>query len=126
MEIREQLLRAGQKAQARVGDYRETFIGLARKGALQAADGVTAVRTPVRIVADAGKRVNDVSHRYFAHFVRQQLHNLEGVLEDGADRLNRAAEAKDFRSLVAEQAKLNPASRARLGRDLKATWTLTA
>jgi len=126
MEIREQLIRARQKAQARVGDYREAFIGAARKGAQQAADGVTAVRTPARIVAEAGRRMNDVSHRYFAQFVKQQLHNLEGVLEDGADRLSRAAEAKDFPGLVAEQAKLYPASRERLGRDLRATWTLTA
>jgi hypothetical protein len=70
--------------------------------------------------------MTDVSHRYFARFVKQQLQNLEGVLEDGADRLGRAAEAKDFRALVAEQAKLYPASRERLGRDLKATWILTA
>jgi len=126
MEIREQLLRAGQKAQARVEDYRDAFIGAARRGALQAADGVTAVRSPARIVAEAGRRMNDVSHRYFARFVKQQLHSLEGVLVDGADRLSRAAEAKDFRTLLAEQAKLYPASRERLGRDLKATWILTA
>jgi hypothetical protein len=126
MEIRDQLIRVGQKAQARVGDYRDAFIGVARRGALQAADGVTAVRTPARIVAEAGRRMNDVSHRYVARFVKQQLHNLEGVLVDGEDRLSRAAEAKDLRTLVAEQAKLYPASRERLGRDLKATWTLTA
>ncbi len=126
MEIREQLMRARQRAEARVGDYRHAVAEAARRTAQQAADGVVAARTPMRIVADAGRRVNDASHRYLAQFVKQQLHNLEGVIEDGAERLSRAAEAKDFRGLIAEQAKLYPASRARLRQDLKATWTLTA
>ena len=66
------------------------------------------------------------SHRYVAQLVKQQLHNLEGVIEDGAERLGIAAKAKDFRGLIAEQAKRYPASRKRLGQDLKATWALTA
>jgi Phasin protein len=125
MEIREQLMRARQRAEARVEDYRQAVLEAARRAAQQAADGVVAARAPIRIVADAGRRVNDASHRYLAQFVKQQLHNLEGVMEDGAERLSRAAHAKDFSGLIAEQAKLYPASRARLGRDLKATWTLT-
>ena len=126
MEIREQLMRARQRAEARVVDYRHAVAEAARRTAQQAADGVVAARTPMRIVADAGRRVNDASHRYLTQFVKQQLHNLEGVIEDGAERLSRAAQAKDFRGLIAEQAKLYPASRARLRQDLKATWTLTA
>ena len=126
MEIREQLMRARQRAEARVEDYRHVVVEAARRAAQQAADGVVAARAPIQIVADAGRRVNDASHRYLAQFVKQQVHNLEGVIEDGAERLSRAAKAKDLRALIAEQAKLYPASRARLGQDLRATWTLTA
>jgi Phasin protein len=126
MEIREQLIRARQRAEARVEDYRHVVLEAARRTAQQAADGVVAVRAPMQIVAEAGRRVNDASHRYVAQLVKQQLHNLEGVIEDGAERLSLAAKAKDFRGLIAEQAKRYPASRARLGQDLKATWALTA
>ncbi len=126
MEIREQLMRARQRAEARVEDYRHVVVEAARRTAQQAAHGVVAARAPIQIVADAGRRVNDASHRYIAQLVKQQLHSLEGVIEDGAERLSRAAKAKDVRGLIAEQARLYPASRARLGQDLKATWTLTA
>ncbi|HZF24800.1 MAG TPA: phasin family protein [Steroidobacteraceae bacterium] len=126
MEIREQLSQARQRAQARVESYRDAVAATARRAAEQAANGVSAARGPICVVADAGRRVNDISHRYFAQLVKQQLHTLEGVIEDGSERLSRAAEARDFRALVVEQRKLYPASRERLGRDLKVTWELAA
>jgi len=126
MEIREQLSEARQSAQARVESYRHAFLTKARQTAEQAASGVSAVRGPMRVFAGAGRRLNDISHKYFGQLVKQQLHTLEGVLEDGSERLSRAAQAKDLRTLIADQRKLYPASRSRLGHDLRVTWELAA
>jgi phasin family protein len=126
MEIREQLSGARQKAQARMDDYRQAFVARARQTAEHAASGVSAARGPLRVFAQAGRRLNDISHKYLGELVKQQLHTLEGVIEDGSERLSRAAHAKDLRTLLAEQRKLYPATRTRLGRDLKVTWELAA
>jgi phasin family protein len=126
MEIREQLSRARQKAQARVENYRHTVVETARRTAQRAAQRALDAKTPIRIVAQASRRVNDLSHEYFSKLVTQQFRSLENVIEDGTERLSRAAEAQDFRALIAGQAKLYPASRERLGRDLRATWELAA
>jgi phasin family protein len=126
MEIREQVSEARQKAQARIESYRQALTATARRAAEQAANGVCAAREPIRVMADAGRRLNDISHRYLGELVKQQLQTLEGVIEDGSERLNRAARARDLRTLIAEQKKLYPASRERLGRDLKLTWALAA
>ena len=126
MEIREQLSEARQKAQARVENYRHALVAKARQTAEQAANGVSAARGPLRAFAVAGRRLNDISHKSFGELVKQQVHTLEGVIEDGSERLSRAAQAKDLRTLIAEQRKLYPASRTRLGRDLKVTWELAA
>jgi phasin family protein len=126
MEIREQLSEARQKAQARVESYRHALVAKARQTAEQAANGVSAARAPLRVFAVAGRRLNEISHKYFGELVKQQVHTLEGVIEDGSERLSRAAQAKDLRTLIAEQRKLYPASRTRLGRDLKVTWELAA
>ena len=126
MEIREQLSRARQEARARAGNYRHAVAEAARRAAQQAAQRALDAKAPIRIVAQAGRRVNDLSHQYFSKLVAQQLRSIEDVIEAGTERLNRAAQAQDFRALLAGQAKLYPASRERLGRDLRATWELAA
>lgn len=126
MEIREQLGRAREKARARLQNYRHVVVATARRTAQQAAQRASEAKAPIRVVAQAGRRVNDLSHQYFSKLLTQQLHNVESVIEDGTQRLNRAAQAQDFRTLIAGQAQLLPASRERLGRDLRATWGLAA
>lgn len=126
MAIIEQLNRAGQKAQKRVVGYAEFAVDSVRGTAQKAAKRVAAVRTPVKTLAEATGRLNDLSHRYVEQLVRQQVQTLEGILTDGAERLERVARADNLKTLVADQAELLSASRERLKRDLKATWAIAA
>jgi len=124
MTIIEQLDRAGQQAQARFVGYTASAVQSARGSARKAAHRVAAARTPVKTLADATERLNDLSHRYVKQLVRQQAQTLEGILTDGAERLERVARADGLKALVADQAELVSASRERLKRDLKATWAI--
>lgn len=126
MTIIEQLSRAGRQVQARVAGYADSAVQSARGSVRKAADRVTAARAPVKTLAEATQRLNDVSHRYVEQLVRQQVQTLEGVITDGAKRLERAAKAEGFKALVVNQAELMSASRDRLTRDLKATWAIAS
>ncbi len=126
MTIIETLNRAGQGVQARVAGYADSAVEKVRGSARKAADRVAAARSPVKTLAEATQRLNDLSHRSVEQLVRQQVQTLEGVITDGAKRLERAAKAEGLKALVADQAELMSASRDRLKRDLKATWAIAA
>jgi hypothetical protein len=126
MIIIEQLNQAGRQAQARLVGYADSAVQRARGSAQRAAARVVAARTPVKTLAEATQRLNDLSHRYVEQLVRQQSKALEGAITAGARHLERAARAEDLKGLIADQAELISASRERLKRDLKATWTIAA
>lgn len=126
MNIIEQISRTGRQLQARFDGYRDSAVANARRTIAMTASSASAAKTPVRTLANAAERVNDLSHRYFGQLVEMQAKNLEVAIEAGADRLKRLTQVENLRGLIADQVRLNPASRARIKRDVKDTWTLTA
>src|SRR5262245_14469564 len=106
MTIVEQLQTAREQLRSRTRSYSQEAAAAARHSAARAANRVLAAKRSVRTLAAAGQRLSSLSNRYFERMLGQQAHMIEGVIDDGAERLKRAAHAADFRKLIAEQKSL--------------------
>lgn len=74
---------------------------------------------PVKILTNAGLRLNKITHHSIASLVRVEGHMIEGTLHATARRLEKAANANSFRQLVSDQMALMPKTRDRLTRDAR-------
>jgi phasin family protein len=124
MTIASQISAAREQIEARARNYRHAAVSAARDSVRTAADRVAMAKQPVRTLAVAGQKLSSLSSRYFEQLFGQQAHTLEGVIEAGAERLKRVAQAETLADLVEEQKDLGAASRERLSKDLKATWKI--
>lgn len=106
--------------------YAGRAVDAARNGAQRAAAGFEAVETPVDTLADAGRQLNALSYQYAGRMLDQGVQTVHGFIEDGAQRLRRAAKADDVRSLYQAQLEQLPASRDRIVKDALATWEIVA
>ena len=97
-----------------------------RLGARQAATLVAATKSPVRKVTQSGLRLNTLSHKSLEKLVKQQLHAFEAVVDDGSERLQAAAEARDLRGLVSGQIASLPATRRRVAGEARKTVAILA
>lgn len=106
--------------------YAGRAVDAARIGAQRAAASFEAVETPVETLADAGRQLNALSYQYAGRMLDQGVQTVHGFIEDGAQRLRRAAKADDVRSLYQAQLEQLPASRDRIVKDALATWEIVA
>lgn len=124
MPLVDQIQTAREQFQSRARDFRHAAVHAARGSVLGAAERVATAKQPIRTLAVAGQKLSDLSNRYFTQIFGQQAHTLEGVIEAGAERLKRAAQAQTLRDLLEQQRKLGVAGRDRLAEDFKATWKI--
>jgi phasin family protein len=93
---------------------------VAARGALtRGARLMASAKRPTQVVGKAGLRLNQVAHDSVEQLLKHQVHVLEGLMDESAQRLQVAAEAGTLRSLVNEQVAMLPESRARLVKDLR-------
>lgn len=124
MTIVDQIQTAREQLQTRARDFSEAAVAAARGSALGAAERVATAKQPIRTLAVAGQRLSSLSNRYFEQLFGQQAHTLEGVIEAGAERLKRAAKARNLREFIDGQRTLGAAGRERLAQDFKAAWKI--
>ena len=104
----------------------EQLSGAARQGVKQAAEVISATRTPVKTLAQAGQRLNALTHDYVEQLLAEQARVVEGLIDRGVDRLQRLARADSARSLVREQSELGSDGRKLLARDAGKLWKIVA
>jgi hypothetical protein len=126
MNIVEQFVGAAGKVRQNVHAYRQTAADKARKGVSQTARVIAGARTPVDTLVSAAQRLNDLTHEALAQLMRQNAGSIDGLIGGSVERLDQLAKAQDLKSFIRKQAMLNPALRARVGRDVEALWSLAA
>jgi hypothetical protein len=104
--------------------YADGALRLARRGAERAAQRVEADAPRIAALTEAGLRATEVSCRALDQLVRQGFDSARGALVDGAERLRITARAESFADLYAAQRATLPDSRARIAKELGATWKI--
>ncbi len=95
------------------------------RGALSRTAGLVAsAKGPTQRIGTAGLRINEVAHDGIDQLVRHQVHVVEGIFDDSAQRLQVAAQAGSLRSLVNEQVSMLPQTRSRVISDVRTTFTI--
>jgi phasin family protein len=90
-----------------------------RRALTQTARLIANAKRPTQVIGAAGLRVNQVAHDSVEQLVKHQVHVIEGVMDESAQRLQLAAEAGSIQSLLNEQVALLPETRARLSKDVR-------
>ncbi len=85
----------------------------------RAAAVVANAKRPTQRLGAASLRMNNVAHDGIEQLVRHQVHVVEGMMDEGAQRLQLAAEAGSLRSMLNEQVSLLPETRTRLVKDVR-------
>ena len=93
---------AGMREQANT--YANRAADAARDGVGKAADQIEAARTPIDTLADAGFKLNRLSHAYIDRVLSFQSKLLKGTLLGGAQRLRRLARAASLQEAYEGQA----------------------
>ncbi len=127
MSIPEQIaLTAARLLQERAQRYAGRALRVARREAGRTAERLEHAGPRLTALTEAGLRLTELSCRCVDQLVRQSLASAHGALEDGAERLRMTARARNIGALYAEQRDALPASRARIAKELQATWKIVA
>jgi len=84
-----------------------------REATIDTAELIRSGKSPIRKFADTGLKLNRITSKSVDRLVRNQVHFVEGTLDDGARRLKMAARAHNVRDLVGDQIATLPATRER-------------
>ncbi len=127
MSIPEQIvLSAARLLQGRAQGYAGRALRVARREAGRTAERLENAGPRLTALTEAGLRLTELSCRCVDRLVRQSLASAQGALADGAERLRMTARARSIGALYAEQWDALPASRARIAKELGATWKIVA
>ncbi len=127
MSIPDQIaLTAARLLQGRAQGYAGRALRLAQREAARAAERLDTAGPRLTALTEAGLRLTELSCRCVDRLVRQSLASAHGALTDGAERLRMTARARSIGALYADQRAALPASRARVARELQATWKIVA
>jgi hypothetical protein len=110
----------------RAATYAVHAISTLQQAAARAASRIEAVEVPVATLADAGRQLNAVAYECAGRMLDQGTKSLQGLLEDGAERLRLAGEAGNLAGLYRAQLERLPASRERIARNAQATLKIAA
>ena len=84
-----------------------------REATIDTAELIRSGKSPIRKFADTCLKLNRITSKSVDKLVRNQVHFVEGTLDDGARRLKMAARAHNVRDLVGDQIATLPATRER-------------
>lgn len=117
---------AAQLLRRSAQSYAGHALRLVRREAERTAGRLEAAGPPITALTEAGLRLTELSCRCVNQLVRQGLASAQGALTDGAERLRATARAESVGALYSEQRASLPASRARIAKELQATWKIMA
>jgi len=89
-----------------------------RQFAKNSAQGIRALREPVRVVTHSGVKLTSVSHEALLGLLALQLDVVTSALSDAAAQLDRVAQADNVKDLVSGQAEELRAIRERVVKDV--------
>jgi hypothetical protein len=89
-----------------------------RQFAKNSAQGIRALREPVRVVTHSGVKLTSVSHEALLGLLALQLDVVTSALSDAAAQLDRVAQADNVKDLVSGQADELRAIRERVVKDV--------
>ncbi len=89
-----------------------------RQLAKDSAQGIRALREPVRVVTHSGVKLTSVSHEALLGLLALQLDVVTSALSDAAAQLDRVAQADNVKDLVTGQADELRAIRERVVKDV--------
>jgi phasin family protein len=75
-----------------------------REGMAHSVSGLKSLRQPVRAAARSGVKLSALTHETAQELIQLQSHMVTATLTEIAESLERAAQAKDFATLVSAQA----------------------
>jgi len=107
----------GEQTQAladQVEKFRRNPQRFMRKALVDSAEGLKALKRPVRMVAHSGVKLTAVSQSTLASLIELQAEVVTAAMTAVATRLERAADADGVVDLLLEQARMVPASRERI------------
>ena len=90
-----------------------------RKAAARSAEGLNALKEPVRVVTHSGVKLTNVSHEALLGLMALQLEVVTSALSNAAAQLERVAQADNVMDLVRGQADELRATRERVVTDVK-------
>ncbi len=88
-----------------------------REGAAYSADGLEAIKQPVRVAARSSVQLSSLVQKTTQELIELQSDMLTSSLTEMAESLERAAEATDYAALVSAQAEAARKSAERLASD---------
>jgi phasin family protein len=115
-----------QKALSVPSGLTENSVVQARSALHRAAQFIANAKRPTKVIGEAGLRVNQAAHDGVDKLVRHQVHMVEAMMDESAQRLQLASEAGSFKSLMNEQVAMLPETRARLVKDVRKTLEIVA
>jgi hypothetical protein len=102
---------------SQVRKIRKESVETVREAAVDSAENLKSLKSPVRTLARSGIKLTAVSHTTVASLIELQSEVLTSAISDAALRLERAARAGSVIGLVREQIDMMPATRTRIVED---------
>ena len=100
-----------------VQKIRKESVETAREAAVDAAEGLKSLKSPVRQIARSSVKLTAVSQSAVASLIELQSDMVTSALNDAALRLERASRASSLVDLFRDQYQLLPATRERIVED---------
>ena len=113
VEMQEFMSEQTQALGDQVEKFRKNPERFMRKALVESAEGLKALKRPVRMVAHSGVKLTAVSQSTLASLIELQSEVVTSAMTAVATRLERAAEAEGIVDMVLDQASMLPASRER-------------
>jgi hypothetical protein len=114
VEMQEFMSEQTQALGDQVEKFRKNPQRFMRKALVDSAEGLKALKRPVRMVAHSGVKLTAVSQNTLASLIELQSEVVTSAMSAVATRLERAADAEGVVDLVLDQASMLPASRERI------------
>jgi hypothetical protein len=102
---------------SQVSKMRKESVETVREAVVGSAEGLKALKSPVRTLARSGIKVTNVSQTAVTSLIELQSDALTAAISDAALRLERASRAENLVELFREQFEMIPATRARIVED---------
>jgi len=107
-----------------VRKIRKDSVKSVRGAAVDSAENLKSLKSPVRTLARSGIKLTAVSHSTVASLIELQSEVLTSAISDAALRLERASRADSVIDLVREQIEMIPATRTRIVEDAQRTASI--
>jgi hypothetical protein len=102
---------------SQVSKMRKESVETVREAVVGSAEGLKALKSPVRTLARSGVKITTVSQTAVVSLIELQSDMLTSAISDAALRLERASRADNIIDLVRDQVEMIPATRARIVED---------